>query len=928
MKPEETNAQPPHTTILDEAALNALVRLHRAALSIQTVTQLAEQLRAEIIGLFNVPQIAIFLFHPESNTYRSQEISKTYRNDDPLVRWVVTQEPGVPLRLGELPVPDLEPTFAEWRSQNYRVLLPLGINGWLLVAMPTDVAYCTPTQVHTLELMARTITLGLERIAAREELSGRQKEMESIYWITQAVSFTMPLDDILELIYFQLKRGMPLPYFYVAFHDPEQQTLNFAFFARGDERIEMKEAWGVGGLESVVLHSGAVINATDYFEECRKRGVKPPVQGYRWKAWMGAPLLSGNQATGIVVAATLENGFVFQKADENFFTTVAAQLSSLLERFRLYDNLQRRARQLSTLNEIGKLLASSLDLDEVLDLVVKQAARLLDSEAGSLLLLDEASGDLIFRVSSGPAGQQLVGLKVPAGRGIAGSCFAENRPIIVNNTRTDTRWYSSFDQKSEFVTRSLIAVPLNARGRTVGVLEVINHAEDRPYTPEDVELLTSFASQAAIAIENARLFTTTDQALQARVEELMILQHIDRQLSNTLDYKKVMSQTLDWAVRMAKADVGLIALIHEEDGVPQGLQILAYQGYPDSAMAEYAERLWPLEQGVFGRTARLGEISLVPDVSIDPDYLPLMPDMRALLAVPIHFENRVIGLIGLEKADSAGFTQESVEFISRLADRASIAIQNARLFQQVQAANQAKTEFISFVSHELKQPMTSMKGYTDLLMKGIAGPLNEQQMQFLKVIRSNVGRMDEMVSELLDISRIESGRLKLNLMSVDPAEITQEVANNFRPVVSNKNQRLELDLEPGVPPVRADRGRLVQIISNLVSNANKYTPEGGLITIRLRRLEANGQAYALWEVQDTGIGMTPEEQAKLFTKYFRSANPAVRSVPGTGLGLVITRSIIEMHGGTLSVKSEPDRGSTFSFTIPLDQPASGPEEVR
>lgn len=918
MKSKQTKHQPPQSIVLDEVTVVGLMRLNQLALTGETALALMEGLRAEILTLFHPLDVSLVVFHPESNTYRQDKDGVVYSGDGRLARWVVAQEPGIPLRLLDLSLPDLDESLNAWREAHYHVLLPLGASGWLLIAMPDDMPACSPVQVRILELMARTIAVGLERIAARQELSGRVKEMESIYWITQAVSFTMPLDDILELIYFQLKRGMPLPYFYVAFHNREEQTLNFAFFAKGDERLEMTEAWGVGGLEAVVLHSGAVINTADYLEECRKRGVKPPVQGYRWKAWIGAPLLSGNQATGIVVAASLDEEVVFPKADENFFTTVAAQLSSLLERFRLYDNLQRRARQLSTLNEIGKLLASSLDLDEVLDLVVKQAARLLDSEAGSLLLLDEASGDLIFRVSSGPAGQQLVGLKVPAGRGIAGSCFVENKPIIVNNTRTDARWYSSFDQKAEFVTRSLVAVPLNARGRTIGVLEVINHAEDRPYTDEDVELLTSFASQAAIAIENARLFTSTDQALQDRVEELMILQHIDRQLSNTLDYKLVMSHTLDWAVRMARADAGLIALIQEEDGSPLGLQVLAHHGYPAEVMAAYQDKLWPLTQGIFGRTARLGEPVLVPDVSADADYFPLMSGMRALLAVPIRFENRVIGLIGLEKGGDEGFTQESVDFISRLADRASIAIQNARLFQQVQVANLAKTEFISFVSHELKQPMTSMKGYTDLLMKGIAGPLNEQQMQFLKVIRSNVGRMDEMVSELLDISRIESGRLKLNLTSVDPADVTQEVASSFGPVITNKRQQLTLELEAGLPPVRADRGRLLQIISNLVSNANKYTPEGGQITIRLSRYEVDGQPFARWEVQDTGIGMTPEEQAKLFTKYFRSSNPTVRSVPGTGLGLVITRSIIEMHGGVLMVQSEPNKGSTFSFTIPFE----------
>jgi signal transduction histidine kinase len=286
--------------------------------------------------------------------------------------------------------------------------------------------------------------------------------------------------------------------------------------------------------------------------------------------------------------------------------------------------------------------------------------------------------------------------------------------------------------------------------------------------------------------------------------------------------------------------------------------------------------------------------------------------------VPIKREYRVIGVIALESSHAESFTEENVAFIVRLADHAAIAIDNARLFQELQRANDAKTEFVAFVSHELKQPMTSMKGYTDLLIKGIGGILNDQQKQFLQVIRTNIGRMDRLVQDLLDISRIEAGRLKLEMGPVVPEEVVSEAIQAFEQAITSRHQQLQMNIEPDLPIIRGDRGRLIQVLTNLVSNANKYTPEGGTITIDVGQQSEKGQDFVRWSIRDTGVGLTPEELEKLFTKYFRSDNPTVRSVQGTGLGLVITRSIVEMHGGHIWVESEYQKGSDFSFAVPVE----------
>jgi signal transduction histidine kinase len=433
-------------------------------------------------------------------------------------------------------------------------------------------------------------------------------------------------------------------------------------------------------------------------------------------------------------------------------------------------------------------------------------------------------------------------------------------------------------------------------------------------------MLTAFAANAAISVENARLFTQTDQALSARVEELSMMQRIDRELNATLDYQRVMRLTVDWAVRTTGADTGLIAAIVETEEGEQGMRFLAAQGYPESLIAAHREAPASLERQVVGQVTRTGKPELFEGVDKTSDYLPILPGMAVQLAVPIRREERIIGVILLEAAKKGVLNQEALDFVVRLADHAAIAIENASLFEQVRRANEAKTEFVSFVSHELKQPMTSIKGYTDLLAKGVVGELSDAQLNFMSTIRSNVERMNTLVSDLLDISRIESGRIQLKPSDISIGPIIDDVLQATQQQIEDKEQALDVDIKPDLPLIHADRDRIVQVVTNLVSNACKYTPEGGQITVRAQewstQVDGQQQKFVMCSIIDTGIGISPEDQKRMFTKYFRADDPTVRSVPGTGLGLVITKSLVELHGGEIWLTSEVGQGSNFTFTIP------------
>jgi signal transduction histidine kinase len=400
----------------------------------------------------------------------------------------------------------------------------------------------------------------------------------------------------------------------------------------------------------------------------------------------------------------------------------------------------------------------------------------------------------------------------------------------------------------------------------------------------------------------------TDQALAARVQELNTMQVVDRQLNASLDLARVMGLTLEHAMDAVDASTGVVGVINEER---TGLYLVAQRGTPTD-LARYRDEVWPIEQGFMGHVATSGRPAIAPSAG------PNTTQPHSHMAVPIFNQGEVRAVISLESLRPDAFDQQDLDFITRLADHAAIAIQNAHLYEQAQAANQAKTEFMSVASHELKIPMTSIKGYAKLLTLGAAGDLSERQKDFLDIISANVDRMDRLVSDLLDVSRIEAGRLRLDMGQVNIHEAIDTVVKSVRAQIEAKHLALEIDLPPTLPPVRGDQGRVIQILTNLVSNAYKYTPDGGQVQIMV-----NGQAdYASSgqlsiSVRDTGLGISPEDQQKLFTKFFRAEDPRVRDVPGTGLGLSITKSLIEMHGGEIWFDSEPDHGTTFTFTLPI-----------
>jgi signal transduction histidine kinase len=837
--------------------------------------------------------------------------------DGGLAQLLVTMQESLYLMVGQ-PLPEeLTREAHQLEAVGASLYVPVPKHGWMALGEKRSGEPYSTDDVAYLEALGDQTGLALDRVELISDQERRLRELNALRWVSGAIHFSVELDTLLELIYAQTGKVLDTTNFYIALYDEAKGTLSFAFYVENDERYQMTDEWPLemGGLHSEVIRQAQPIVTDDYMSECLLRGISPG--GKAERAWMGVPLNAGDRVIGVMNVSSSEPGVRYSPDQLSIFTAIAHQAAAIIDKSRLDKEMEERALQLSTLNEVASAINSTLDLDTVLKMITQKAVEILDAESGTLFLTDQETGEHVFQVAVGPSAGELLGLRLAPDKGIVGAAAATQEPILVNDAQQDKRWFSETDESSGYITRALLAVPLISKGQSIGVLEVLNKADGAPFEDQDAQLMQAFASQAAIALENARLFTLTDQALAERVEELSMFQKIDQALNATLDYKHVMELTLDWAMRVTGAEVGSVANLDEERG---GLFIVASRGYP-TEFEQYREKPWLVSKGIIGRSVTTGKVVVVDDVTADPDYVPAVAESRSQLAVPFCLGDEVIGVISLESPAIGGFSDDDVQFATRLAERAVVPIENAKLFEQVKRANEAKSQFVSMVAHELKNPLTSIGGYARLLELS-DGPMDETKKSFTRTITANVDRMRTTVEDLLDISRIERGLLNLEMEEVSMGTVIGETLDSLRNAIDEKGLKLKLAIPEDLPLVWGDRTRLVQVLVNMVDNARKYTLEGSItITAEVVRLpkrdDGHTSRFVRCSVRDTGIGISQEDQERLFKSQFVRFDNGREVAQGYGLGLWLINRLARMQGGEITVASELGKGSAFSLIVPV-----------
>jgi signal transduction histidine kinase/putative methionine-R-sulfoxide reductase with GAF domain len=630
------------------------------------------------------------------------------------------------------------------------------------------------------------------------------------------------------------------------------------------------------------------------------------------------PMLKDSDLIGAIIIYRQEVRPFTEKQIE-LLQNFAAQAVIAIENTRLLNELRQSLEQQTATSDVLKVISSSPgDLAPVFHAMLENATRICEATFGSMLLRE---GDAYRRVAQHNAPQKF-------------EEFCKNTPILgrglapIVDQVIDTRQVSqALDIAAEnpnepiakfAAARTLLVVPMLKDNEAVGVVGIYRQ-EVRPFTEKQIALVQNFASQAVIAIENTRLLNELRQSLQQQTATADVLKVISR---STFDLKTVLNTLVESAARLCEADMASVPRV---TGAMFD-QVASYGYSPRFHEFMQSNPILPGRGSASGRAVAERKTIQIPDVLADPEYDDhyktegqKVGGFRTLLGVPLLREGAAIGALVLGRSAPRLFTPQQIELATTFADQAVIAIENVRLFDEIQEksrqleeASQHKSQFLANMSHELRTPLNAILGYTELMADGAYGEPSEKMVGILQRLEANGKHLLGLINDVLDLSKIEAGQLVLELSDYCIQDIAQTVRSTLEPLATDKKLAFKVEMAGELPPGRGDGRRLTQVLINLVGNAIKFT-DAGEVAIKA---EANNGSFHV-SVRDTGPGISSADQARLFQEFQQADNAITRKKGGTGLGLAISKRIIEMHGGRIWVESQPGQGSKFAFTLPV-----------
>jgi signal transduction histidine kinase/DNA-binding response OmpR family regulator len=642
---------------------------------------------------------------------------------------------------------------------------------------------------------------------------------------------------------------------------------------------------------------------------------------------LAIPIFTRGALYGFLGFDEIEQRREWKSADIGFLRSTVQILDRALERAQAQQALQRRNLELAALNAVTQALSASLDLHDILVEALSRTVHALGVAGGLIALGDGQTEELtLFSYTGLPQSliRRLQTFGMPSV--LCNLVYRERRPLVQESLHENAS--ADWCGMLEVGLQSYVGIPIIHKKHVLGVLCIFDNT---PYSisESDRDVLSAIGQQIGVAVENARLFEETQQ----RVRELQLLHDVSLATAAGLHLEEILQAAVTvLAAKFEGPRVG-IELLDRDSGV---LWAKASVGYAE----EVYEMPIPLGSGITGWVAQHGEPVLVPDVRLDPRYIEIDSDTRSELCIPLIIGSEVIGVLNVESSRIDAFTDDDVQLLSTLASNLAVLTERARLFEEVEAArfelqqragaleeanarlqelDRLKSQFLASMSHELRTPLNSIIGFSEILIDGLVGAMSPEQKDCVRDIHSSGEHLLALINDVLDLSKIEAGRMTLEPTTFDVAGLLLEVKKTVMPLIEKKSQVLTVEQAEDLPPLTADHIRIRQVLINLLSNASKFTPTEGQIKLSCRLA---GPAAILFSVTDTGIGIKPEDQGLIFEEFRQADDVVAQEITGTGLGLSISKRLVEMHGGRIWVESEYKRGATFSFLLPLASPAT------
>lgn len=629
------------------------------------------------------------------------------------------------------------------------------------------------------------------------------------------------------------------------------------------------------------------------------------------------PLRVSNRAIGSIWIGSRE-AYHYTDADVRIFQAFAESASLSLEASYLFTQTEHRARQLETSAQVGQTVGQILDLNVLLPLVVDLIREQFNYDHVQVFLMDNNNEYAVLKASTGEAGQQLLAINHKLARGsqsVVGQVTKTGKP----NIALDTADANVVHQPNQVLplTRSEMALPLIVKGQVAGALDVQSN-QPNAFSDEDVRALTTLAGQIAIAIDNASLY----EEIERRASDMSLLfdTTVIATTSSTLtDALQAVTDNLHDALDAS----AVVFYLPQKYASHLVLRAVAMTG-SDQPMSELSEIVVGDSANLIGLVAKELNSELIPNITEEVRYLSIVPSSSTAMISPISTGGQLIGLIAVEHQRVNAFSQDDLQLVNTLAGSLSAIVENSQLVDELQKSNdqlrevdRLKSQFLANMSHELRTPLNSIIGFSRVMLKGIDGALTEMQEQDLTTIYNSGQHLLNLINDILDQAKIESGKMDLKFAFFGVKTLIESVKSIGIGLVKEKPVDLLIDLESGLPQAYGDEFRTRQILLNIVSNASKFTSEG-TITLRAYTIynEVVGQKYIRIDVADTGIGIHEKDIPLLFETFRQVDSSLTRTVGGTGLGLPLSKSLAEMQGGELLIASEVGVGSVFSVTLP------------
>ncbi|PWH12640.1 MAG: hypothetical protein DDG60_12055 [Anaerolineae bacterium] len=933
---QQTEAQNAELAVLNEMA--------REISSLLSVQEVAQALYKYAGRLMDVSDFFVGIYHPETDEISFPAI---YFDGVPAGIERTTLENGMTARVIHDRQPLLFPDRVKERAEALGIeILLIGDDVipqcWLgvpmvlgeqvlgaIVVQSTKAPHLyTERHKNLLVAMASQVAIAIQNARLFDETQKRAADLAALNEIVRVASEEIEVDKIIAAVYEKTSELLPMDAFIMALYSNDM--IDYRLVIDEGQRFELAPSRLGNNTISEVLREKKprlILRTREEVQALESKNVGLGTKKIS-ASLIYVPLLKGNNILGVISVQSYRY-HAYTPNDLALVENIAGQLANLIQNAFLYANQQKTLQDLQLINRLTSLVSSSLEIQASLQKIAEELQATFKIGHVGIALLDQNGTSLTLTADAPlpPDGKGDIGLTIPVTSSPATLQVLETKKAlfiydVLNNPLTANIKHVLAARG----TKNILLLPLLSGNEVVGTVGFDTFDLERTFTDDEIQLAETILYQVATSIRNAQLFTQTQQSeerLRRQNEYLATATQVARLITSTLDMDILFSRAVDLIrTRFGYYFVGLFIV----DDNSYNATLREGTGEAGEQLKQRQYSIPVGSKSVIGSVTGTGTTLIINNTALDPLYRPnpLLPQTRSQVGIPLKIGARVIGALDIHSDEINTFHPEEIAVLETLADQISVAVDNARSYQTVQKSMEEmkqldviKSQFLANMSHELRTPLNSIIGFSRVILKGIDGPITEQQQQDLLAIYNSGQHLLGLINNILDLSKIEAGKMELTLEELNVADAIASVISTSAGLVRDKPIKLIQNVESGLPTVRADPMRLRQVLLNLVSNAVKFTEEGSITVSASLHTPSTGIPEVMISVTDTGPGIAPEDQKKLFQAFSQVDSSATRKTGGTGLGLSICKHLVEMHGGKIGVHSTLGKGSTFYFTMPL-----------